>query len=131
MGRFLALLALVAGLFTHASISLAQRVSAPYLKLGGSQTVALAGDDQAVAIGTSGVIYLTSDDATAANRTFTLSGCNADQILVLVWNDADEGQLVDTGTVYLSANWEPTNIGTTLTLYCNGSNYYEISRSVS
>lgn len=94
-------------------------------------SVELTADDQAVTVASLGMITLTSDDGTAANRTFTLAaGGEAGQVLILYWNDADEGQLADTGTVLLVGGaWEPTAVGQTLVLINDGTNWTEISRS--
>jgi len=92
-------------------------------------SVELVSDNQSVTASSKSSITLTSDNATAANRTFTLSAGEAGQELILIWNDTDEGQLEDTGTTLLTANWEPTNIGQTLRLINDGTNWIELHRA--
>ena len=92
-------------------------------------TVALAGDDTAVSIVDRSVLQLTSNDGTPANRTFTLTGAVSGQRIIILWNDSDAGQLVDTSGYVLVGNWEPTNTGETITLFYDGSNFIELSRT--
>jgi hypothetical protein len=95
-------------------------------------TTALTADNQAVTTNARSFIKLTSDDSTPANRTFTLGTCLFDgQHLTLMWDDAtDAGELLDTGTAKLSADWAPAgNRHWTLDLICDGTNWVEKSRS--
>lgn len=98
-----------------------------------SAAVALTADNQAVVTLNRSFITLTSDDATATNRTFTLDAGVAGQRLTLMWNDAtNAGELVDTGNAKLSATW--TNSGSqynTLSLICDGTNWIELCRSAN
>jgi hypothetical protein len=92
-------------------------------------TVSLTADDTAVDVSGMNYIRMSSDDVTAANRTFTLTSAVDGQILYLNWNSANEGQLVDTGNVILNGNWEPTDIGETIVLLSQGgADWTEISR---
>lgn len=80
-------------------------------------------------------LLLNSDDATPANRTFVLNnaGVSGQWLILMVTTGA--AQLVDdsaisggAGNVKLSANWEPAAFDT-LKLYCDGTNWVEVSRS--
>lgn len=94
-----------------------------------THSIELVGDDQAVTQALATMVILTSDDGTAANRTFTIAdGTFIGQETLLFWNDTDEGQLVDTGTMVLTANWEPTDAGENLRLIWDGTNWVETSR---
>lgn len=96
----------------------------------GSVTTALTGDNQAVTPGRNTRLQLTSDNATAANRTFTLSatGAVAGQIYVLVGPASNQCELADTGIQKLSGTWTP-GATDTLTLLFDGTNFLELSRS--
>lgn len=95
-----------------------------------STTTALTADDQAVTPGSNTVLQLTSDNATATNRTFTLSATGAitGQIYVLIGPATNQCEIADTGIQVLSATWSPTT-GDTLTLLFDGTNFTEIARS--
>lgn len=95
-----------------------------------STTTALTADDQAVTPGSNTVLRLTSDDATAANRTFTLSASGAitGQVYVIIGPATNQCEIADTGIQVLSAAWSPTT-GDTLTLLFDGTNFNEIARS--
>lgn len=71
--------------------------------------VNLTADDQDVGALSGSVLFLTSDDSTPANRTFTLPNpASTGQILVIYWRDVtDSAQLANAGNVAISANWEP------------------------
>lgn len=101
-----------------------------YANLVDNHSIELTSDDQAVSQGLSTLVILTSDDGTAANRTFTIAdGTYVGQRVLLYWNDTDEGQLADTGTMVLTANWEPTDAGENLELvWADGTNWVEIGR---
>lgn len=95
-----------------------------------STTTALTADNQAVTPGAASVLQLTSDDATATNRTFTLSATGAitGQIYVLIGPATNQCEIADTGIQVLSATWSPTT-GDTLTLLFDGTNFNELARS--
>lgn len=95
-----------------------------------STTTALTADDQAVAPGANTVLQLTSDNATATNRTFTLSATGAitGQIYVIIGPATNQCEIADTGIQVLSAAWSPTT-GDTLTLLFDGTNFNELARS--
>jgi hypothetical protein len=99
-------------------------------------TVSLTADDQVVSTVGRGHIALSSDDATATNRTFVLTAGETGQELVLEWVGANAGQLIDdsansdSGNVRLSADWSPSAYGT-LSLVCNGVDWIEVGRSAN
>ncbi len=94
-------------------------------------SVALIGDAQAVATEGLRLIILTSDDATAANRTFVPTASPVvGHELTLLWNSANEGQLADTATVILVGGaWEPTNLYQNIKLISDGTRWIEVSRA--
>lgn len=95
-----------------------------------STTTALTADNQAVTPGHNTRIQLTSDNATATNRTFTLSATGAitGQIYVLIGPDTNQCEIAATGIQKLSATWSPTT-SDTLTLLFDGTNFLELARS--
>jgi hypothetical protein len=95
-------------------------------------TVALIADDQVVTPGAVTRIALTSDDAVAANRTFTLSttGAVTGSIYCLLGPPTDACVLEDTGIQVLSADWTP-GPDDTLMLWFDGTNFYEVGRSAN
>lgn len=95
-----------------------------------STTTALTADDQAVTPGSNTVLQLTSDNATASNRTFTLSATGAitGQIYVLIGPASNQCELADTGIQKLSAAWSP-GATDTLTLLFDGTNFIELARA--
>jgi hypothetical protein len=97
-------------------------------------TVSLTADNQAVTVGMYRMIKLASDNATATNRTFTITaGQFIGQHLTLIWDDTDAGELADNTanpTVRLSATWTPTE-DDTLTLVWDGDEWFETSRSAN
>lgn len=101
-----------------------------------SSTIALTADNQSVPVGDLRTILLTSNNATAANRTFLLGpGAMAGQEVTLIWDDTDAGELIDgsasgSGVVRLSADWTPTQYDT-LTLIWAGADWVEKSRSAN
>lgn len=100
-------------------------------------TVSLTADNQVVTVTNKSYIALSSDNATAANRTFVLSqGSTAGHLLVLEWVGTNAGELVDASAVSgggnhrLSATWTPTQYDT-LELIWNGTDWMEIGRSTN
>lgn len=95
-----------------------------------STTTALTADNQAVTPGSANVLQLTSDDATATNRTFTLSATGAitGAIYILIGPATNQCEIAVTGIQKLSATWSPTALDT-LTLLFNGTNFIELARS--
>lgn len=78
-----------------------------------------------------GVVAITSDNTTAANRTFTLTnGEVVGKVLVLYMASGSSTtcELADSGNVKLSAAWTPLQYDT-LTLMWTGSEYVELARS--
>jgi hypothetical protein len=95
-----------------------------------STTTALTADDQAVTPGSNTRLQLTSDNATATNRTFTLSATGAitGQIYVIIGPATNQCEIAATGIQKLSATWSPTT-SDTLTLLFDGTNFLELARS--
>jgi len=81
-----------------------------------SQTVTLLADNTPVLLNSmTQMLRLGSDNATAANRTFTLTNGYIDgQLLFLhfVTGGSTSAELADTGNVKLSAAWTPVIDGT-------------------
>lgn len=95
--------------------------------------VMLIADDTQVDV--SGVAYLelSSDSTTAANRTFSLvqsQKVGHELMIVFVSGSSTACQLADSGTVKLSAAWEPTQYDS-LSLMWNGSFWIELGRSAA
>lgn len=95
-----------------------------------STTTALTADNQAVTPGSNTVLQLTSDNATAGNRTFTLSATGAitGQIYVIIGPATNACEIADTGIQKLSATWSP-GASDTLTLLFDGTNFTELARA--
>jgi hypothetical protein len=95
-----------------------------------STTTALTADNQAVTPGSNTRLQLTSDDATATNRTFTLSATGAitGQIYILIGPATNQCEIADTGIQVLSATWSPTT-GDSLTLLFDGTSFIELARA--
>lgn len=96
----------------------------------------LTADNEVLSVTGKAFILLSSDDATPANRTFTLANGQIGQLLTLVWDDAADGAelLTGTGNVKLSAAWTMTGATAYATLnliYSNGGFWCEISRSTN
>lgn len=97
-----------------------------------STAVALAGDNQAVTPGAASVIQLSSDNATATSRTFTLSATGAitGQTYIILAPATNGCEIAATGIQKLSATWSPTALDT-LTLLFDGTNFLELARSAN
>lgn len=95
-------------------------------------TVAVTADDQAVTPGINTRLFFTSDDATAANRTITLSatGAIAGATYILVAPATNQMQLADSGTAKLSAAWS-TTADDVLVLLFDGTSFVEVSRATN
>jgi hypothetical protein len=95
-----------------------------------SATTALTADNQAVTPGSSFTLQLTSDNATAANRTFTLSATGAitGARYTIIAPASNACELADTGIQKLSTAWSPGAYDT-LTLLFDGTNFLEVGRS--
>lgn len=78
-----------------------------------------------------GNVFKTSNANTGATSVTALDGGTTGQKIVIIGNDgANATTLSDAGTLKLSANW-PGNTDDTITLIYDGTNWYEISRSVN
>ncbi len=78
-------------------------------------------------------VELSSDDTTASNRTFTLVQSTLVGHLVyivFVSGSSTACQLADSGTVKLSAAWEPSQYDSLLVMW-NGSFWIEVARSAA
>lgn len=95
-----------------------------------STTTALTADNQAVTPGSNTRLQLTSDNATATSRTFTLSATGAitGQIYILIGPATNACEIADTGIQKLNATWTP-GATDTLTLLFDGTNFIELARS--
>jgi hypothetical protein len=97
-----------------------------------STATALTADNQAVTPGSATRIQLSSNDATATNRTFTLSATGAitGQIYILIGPATNAAELADTGIQDLSATWT-AGADDSLTLLFDGTNFIELARSAN
>lgn len=99
-----------------------------------SSTTQLLADDQSIVQEQGqGVLLLTSDDTTAANRTFTIANGNVTgQRLTIVLTSATAAacQLANSGNVKLSAAWAPATQYSNITLmWLTGAGVWvEVSR---
>lgn len=76
-------------------------------------------------------LYVSSDNTTAANRTFTLTdGDAAGHRLTLIFVSAASTtcDLAETGNLQLAGAWQPAQWDT-LSLYWNGTYWIELARS--
>lgn len=98
----------------------------------GSAT-SLTADNQAVTVGNVSHIILSSNDATATNRTFTLSnGLTDGHLLTLEWSGTNAGEIVAATNIKLSATWTPTQYDTLSLIWStNASAWLEKSRSAN
>lgn len=93
--------------------------------------VSLAADNTVVDVSNYSAVKITSDNTTAANRTFTITnGPRVGQMLflTLISGSSTTCQLADSGNVALSAAWEPLQ-DDTLTLVWQGSKWVEMCRA--
>lgn len=99
-----------------------------------TQTVILTADNQAIIPGIETLIFVGSDNTTAANRTFTLSSSlvGIGQTITLEFNTgaSTTAQLADSGNMKLVAVWEPVQYDT-LTIMWDGTYWVELSRGTS
>ena len=99
-------------------------------------TVSLTADNQVIGATTNAVLSISSDNATAGNRTFVLTTGITGKRLTLVWSGTNAGELVDdsansgSGNVRLSATWTPTQYDV-LDLIAVGNDWHEVSRSAN
>jgi hypothetical protein len=99
-------------------------------------TVSLTADNQTVTVTNVSYVALSSNNATATNRTFILSaGAVAGHRVTLEWVGTNAGELVDdsaagSGNHRLSATWTPTQYDT-IELIWNGTDWLELNRSAN
>lgn len=100
------------------------------------QIVTITADNQVVTP-PRGTLLLSSNDTTAANRTFTLATTGeSGQVLFLIWtHETNKGELVSSGTTKLAggATWPPATNQQfdTLTLVSDGTNWLEVARAAN
>lgn len=94
--------------------------------------VSVTADNQAVTVGNTSYLRITSDNATPANRTITLSAGVADGQVVRLAIVTNSVELADSGNVALSAAWTP-DTNDTLTLMWDATNtlWREMGRSAN
>lgn len=93
-----------------------------------STTVSLTADNQAVTVGNRSFLVLSSNNATATNRTFTLSsGLQSGQVLVILLT-TNAAELADSGNCSLASTYA-LGANDTISLIWNGSTWYETGRS--
>lgn len=93
----------------------------------------LIADNQAVTIADETMVLITSDNTTAANRTFTLSNPSYDGQLLwltIISAGATTCELADSGNCALSAAWTPQQFDTLLLIgYATGTKWLEVTRA--
>lgn len=102
-----------------------------------SQIVNLTADDTNIVVD-SRVVYITSDSATATDRTFTLDACAYGQMVTLMFDNSNAAELIDdsaqgtSGNHRLNGTWT-AGANDTLTLVCarSLSDWVEVSRSAN
>jgi hypothetical protein len=101
------------------------------------KSVSLTADNQVVNVGDYSYIQLSSNNATAANRTFVLDqGAGSGHRLTLEWTGTNAGELVDDSAVdgggnhRLAGTWTPTQYDT-ISLIWNGTDWVELCRSTN
>lgn len=96
------------------------------------QTFNLTSDGQAITLGDHSFIRLSSDNATPANRTFTIDNGLSDGEVIHLHVVANAAELADSGNVALSAAWTP-DANDTLTLQWDATStvWRELSRSAN
>lgn len=93
--------------------------------------VSLVADNTNVDVSNYQMVKITSDNTTAANRTFTVTDgivVGHQLFLTLVSAGSTTAQLADSGNVALSAAWEPL-VDDVLQLVWQGSKWVEVSRA--
>jgi len=96
----------------------------------GSSSTSLTADNQVVSPANTSYIRLSSDNAVATNRTFTLSAGTAGQQLLLEWTGTNAAELLADANTKLSVTWLPTEFDT-LSLIYNGAAWLEVARSTN
>ncbi len=95
-----------------------------------TKTVLLTADNTAVDVRNYRKLDLSSDNTTAANRTFTLVASplvGHEITIVFTSGSSTTAQLADTGTQKLTGTWEPVQYDT-ITLLSDGTNWIEMAR---
>ncbi len=131
--RALVLSAFVATMFAvffNSSVALFGQTTSDNRFAGIVKAVALTADNQAVSPVGTGFIQLTSDNATATNRTFTLTASAlVGHTITLESTDATNVcEIADTSLQQLSATWTCAQYDT-LTLISDGTRWIEVTRA--
>lgn len=95
--------------------------------------VTLVADDTGVDVSGVSMLYISSDNTTAANRTFTITSSTLvghELTLVFESGASTTCQLADSGNVKLSAVWTPTQYDA-LKVFWDGAYWVEISRTAA
>jgi len=102
-------------------------------ELKSSSNETLTADNQAITVGNRSHIVISSNNATATNRTFTLSnGLRDGQMLILEWSGTNAGEMVAATNRKLSATWTPTQYDTISLIWSdNASAWLELCRSAN
>lgn len=96
-----------------------------------TKTVLLVADNTAIDVAGTRLLLLSSDNTTAANRTFTLVGSTlVGHELTIIFTSAGSttAQLADTGIQRLQADWEPVQYDS-IELLSDGTNWVERARA--
>jgi hypothetical protein len=93
-----------------------------------STTVNLTADNQVITVGNFSNIKLNSNNATSANRTFTLSNGLVDGQMLMIYPAAGAAQLLDAGNVNIAGNFN-FGVEDVLHLVWIGNKWLQVSRS--
>lgn len=93
-----------------------------------STTVNLTADNQVITVGNFSNIKLNSNNATSANRTFTLSNGLVDGQMLMIYPVAGAAQLLDAGNVNIAGNFN-FGVEDVLHLVWIGNKWLQVSRS--
>ena len=95
-----------------------------------SSSVSLTADNQAVTVGNSSFVLLSSNSGIATARTFTLSSGLQDGQLMMIILTANAAELQDSGNCNLASTFA-MSANSTISLIWYGSTWYERGRSVN
>lgn len=123
---------LLLSVFLASEVALFAQTSSDANLAGRSKTVAVIGDAQAVTATGVGLIHLTSDSATATDRTITLTASalvGHKVTMVLDDTGSDTVEFADTSIQKLNGAWIPTERYESITVISDGTNWNEVSRT--
>lgn len=125
-----AMAAIVLAFLLSSNLALFAQTTSDNRLAGIVKAVALTADNQAVSAVGTGFIQLTSDNATATNRTFTLTASPIVGHTVTL--ESTDGtnlcEIADTGIQKLAGTWTCAQYDT-LTLISDGTNWLEVTRA--